>query len=108
MCWIYLRTIYRKIDEQGLRKKFAEASKSIADAAGILTKLVTPHLTQKNVMRIQQTVDYFANVDRLYTIFTDPALDEDLLELITASEHYSQFHFYPEEKKEKGNGKKEK
>jgi len=79
-----------------LMEKFEEVEKKIREGGDILAKLLSPHLKSKNMKMIQELVDYIGNAERLFQIFQDSALDEDLQELISASEHYTQFHFYPE------------
>jgi hypothetical protein len=81
-----------------LAEKFAEVHSNLDSAAAILSKLVEPHLKPKNIQLIKDTMSYLSNSDRLMKIFNDESLDEDLQELINASEHYTQFHFYADEK----------
>jgi len=71
----------------------------MGDAAEILTKLLSPHMKPKNVQKIKDTTDYLGNADRLMQIFYDEALNDDLQELISAGEHYTQFHFYSDREK---------
>jgi len=83
-------------NEKLLMEKFEEVQKKLKEGAGILAKLLEPHLKPKSVKKLQDLVDYIGNAERLFKIFKDSALDEDLQELISASEHYTQFHFYAE------------
>jgi len=79
-----------------LLEKFGEVEKKIREGGDILSKLLAPHLKPKNVKILQDLVEYISNADRLFQIFQDTTLDDDLQELVSASEHYTQFHFYSE------------
>lgn len=86
----------RNPNEKLLVEKFDEVSKMLHEGASILTKTLSPHLKAKNVSLIKETVDYLGDPVRLLRIFKDTTLDEDLQELMSACEHYTQFHFYAE------------
>jgi len=77
-----------------LMEKFEEVEKKFHEGGSILGKLFEPHLKPSNLKILQDLVDYIGNSERLFKIFQDSSLDEDLQELISASEHYTQFHFY--------------
>jgi len=79
-----------------LEDKFAQVQKLLSEAAAILTNLLSPHMKAKNAQRIKDTTDYLGNPERLMRIFQDDSLNDDLQELISAGEHYTQFHFYSE------------
>jgi len=95
----------RNPNHKALHDKFVEVNKQLTDAATILKDLLTPHLKPHNVARIKDTLDYLGDPDRLLRIFTDETINEELQELITSADHYTQFHFYSGDgKKEKGKG----
>jgi len=79
-----------------LLEKFKEVEKKLHEGADILAKLLEPHLKPKSLKTLRELVDYIGNSERLGKIFQDGSLDEDLQELISATEHYTQFHFYAE------------
>jgi len=83
-------------NEKLLAEKFGEVQKKLHEGADILAKVLEPHLKPKSMKNIQDLVDYIGDSERLFKIFQDSSLDEDLQELISASEHYTQFHFYSE------------
>jgi len=64
----------------------------------LLAKTLEPHLKPKTIQMLKELVEYIGNSERLFKIFKDTALDEELQELISASEHYTQFHFYSDER----------
>jgi len=86
----------RAPNEKLLLEKFEEVQKKLHEGADILAKLLEPHLKPKSMKSLQDLVNYVGNAERLYKIFQDSSLDDDLQELISASEHYTQFHFYSE------------
>jgi len=86
----------RAPNQKLLLEKFGEVEKKIREGGDILGKLLTPYLKPKNLKMLQDLVDYIGNAERLFQIFQDSSLDDDLQELISASEHYTQFHFYAE------------
>jgi hypothetical protein len=79
-----------------LREKFGEVQRLLGEAGQILSKLLEPHVKPKHVVLIKETLDFLGDPDRLLAIFTDDTLDDPLQELISAAEHYTQFHFYAE------------
>jgi len=86
----------RAPNDKLLQEKFAEVQAKLYEGADILSKLLEPHLKPKTLKSVRELVEYIGNADRLFKIFKDSSLDEDLQELISASEHYTQFHFYSE------------
>jgi hypothetical protein len=86
----------RNPSEKILKEKLGEAHKYFAEAATILTKILSPLMKEKNVARIKATTDYVGDTDRLFKIYMDNTLNDPLQDLISAAEHYTQFHFYKE------------
>jgi len=84
----------KKVDDKALIVHFANVNKQALEAAAILTKLLEPHMKPKNLSKIKETIDFLTNPDFLLKVFKDDTLDDDLQELISAMEHYTQFHFY--------------
>jgi len=79
-----------------LKEKFVIVQKNFEEAADKLTKVLSPLMKPANVARIKMTTDYIGNADRLLKIYLDEALNDPLQDLISAAEHYTQFHFYKE------------
>jgi len=84
----------KKVDDKGLMVHFANVNKQALEAASILTKLLEPHMKPKNLVKIKETIDFLTNPEFLLKVFKEESLDDDLQELISAMEHYTQFHFY--------------
>jgi len=84
----------RAPNDKLLMEKFAEVQKKMQEGGVLLAKTLEPHLKPKNILMLQDLVSYISDAERLFKIFKDPALDEELQELMSASEHYTQFHFY--------------
>jgi len=77
-----------------LQEKFVQVQQLLSETSTTLTALLTAHMKPKNLAKIKETTDYLGNPERLMRIFQDEALNEDLQELISAGDHYTQFHFY--------------
>jgi len=86
----------KRVDDKGLVAKFGEVHQQALEAGEILTKLLEVHMKPKNLVKIKETIQYLTNPDFLLKVFKDDSLDEDLQELVSAMEHYTQFHFYSE------------
>jgi len=89
----------KNVVEQELKKRLAEFQKHWFASGDVLRKMLTPHMKPTNGAKIKVLADYLSDIDRLYFIFTEPTLDDELQELISAAEHYTQFHFYSEKDK---------
>jgi len=76
--------------EEALRKVEALLKK----AEEVITNLLAPHLTPKNMLRISQAFGCIADVKFLMTVFNNDELEEDLDKLIDAMEYYTQFHYH--------------
>lgn len=79
-----------------MKEKLTQVQVHLQEASSILSNLLAPHLKPQNVQLVKATSDIIANADFLFKILIDEALAEEVQELITASDHYTQFHFYPE------------
>jgi len=60
----------------------------------IVTNLLAPNLTPKNMLRISQTFAAIANKDFLEHVYFDHELDSDMEKLADAMEYYTQFHYH--------------
>jgi len=65
----------------------------LQETGRILKRLLEPHLTGKNLVRVQETIEY-GSADTLMRVLLDPSLEAEIQMLVNAAEHYSQFHFY--------------
>jgi len=59
----------------------------------IITNILAPFLTTKNIYRISSAFGTLADAKFLQRVFYDETLDEDLGKLIEAMDYYTQFHF---------------
>jgi len=86
----------KKVDDKALLNNFNKVNTQALEAAGILTKLLEPHMKPTNLVKIKETIEFLTNPEFLLKVFKEDSLDDDLQELISAMEHYTQFHFYSE------------
>jgi len=70
----------------------------VKKALDALVEMLSPHLTPKSITRVKNTMEYLGNAETLFKVLMDKSLHEDLGELVMAGEHYSQFHFYADDK----------
>jgi len=84
----------RKVNQQLLSEKLELVQKNFLEVTEVMFKTLGPHMKTRNVDKIKETTEYLGNPQRLLTIFTDSAMDENVQILIDAAEHYTQFHFY--------------
>jgi len=88
------RRLTVSINIPALKERLAQVSGHIRQAGMLLSDLLRPHLTPKSIQRIQDIVDYISNADVLFKVLMDRELMQEVYELVSAGEHYSQFHFY--------------
>jgi len=78
--------------------KITEALKRVEDmlkkAEEVITNLLAPHLTAKNMLRISAAFGCIANDKFLNQVFREEELENDLDKLIDAMEYYTQFHYH--------------
>lgn len=65
----------------------------LKEAERIITELLQPHLSPKNMFRLATTFGYLGSLKFLEKAFSDDELDEELEKLVDAMEYYTQFHF---------------
>jgi len=65
----------------------------LREAEEIITNLLAPHLTAKNLFRISSAFGTIADSKFLSRVFNDDSLEEELEKLIDAMEYYTQFHY---------------
>jgi len=79
-------------------EKITEALKRVEEhlhkAEEVITNLLAPHLTPKNMLRISAAFGCLANEKFLNTVFRTAELEPDLDKLIDAMEYYTQFHYH--------------
>jgi len=92
-CFDYAK-FSRNPNPKALHEKLEEVQKHIIQGADILMKLMEPFIQSKNLQKIKDTVGYLGNAEFLFKSFGDSAIENELQELISACEHYTQFHFY--------------
>jgi len=92
-CYDHIR-YSRNPNKKALQEKFAQVKDLLQTGGDTLKKLLEPHIKPKNLAMLSSIIDVIADADFLMSIFIDESLDEPLQELISAGEHYTQFHFY--------------
>eukprot|EP01120_Amphizonella_sp_Union-15-10_P004836 TRINITY_DN1559_c0_g1_i2.p1 TRINITY_DN1559_c0_g1~~TRINITY_DN1559_c0_g1_i2.p1 ORF type:complete len:383 (+),score=98.71 TRINITY_DN1559_c0_g1_i2:76-1224(+) len=82
-----------RVETKVLSDAFKRVEGMLHRAETVITNLLAPHLTPKNMFRISSTFGYLGNAEFLEKVFKDQALEEELEKLIDAMEYYTQFHY---------------
>jgi len=82
-----------RVSSDVLYEALVKIEGSLREAEEILTNLLAPHLTAKNLFRISSAFGVFADSKFLLRVFQDTPFDEELEKLIDAMEYYTQFHY---------------
>jgi len=85
------------INTTALKEKLQEVHDLVNEAAISIKKVLQGHLTPKNLNRVDALIDYVSEPELLYTVLMDRTMQDELYELVSAGEHYSQFHFYEDD-----------
>lgn len=83
-----------RVKEEKIREALAKVEELLKKAEEIITNLLAPHLTSKNMLRISSVFGSVASTEFLYPVFKNPSSEEDLDKLIDAMEYYTQFHYH--------------
>lgn len=83
-----------RVQEHVLKDALKRVEGVVKRAEQIITGLLAPHLTNKNMFRLQNTFGYLSNADFLQKVLFDPTLESEVEKLIDAMEYYTQFHYH--------------
>jgi len=80
--------------DEKIREALVKVEELLKKAEEILTNLLAPYLSSKNMLRISAIFGSVASVEFLFPAFKSPSSEEDLDKLIDAMEYYTQFHYH--------------
>jgi len=83
-----------RVKEEKIHEALIKVEELLKKAEEVITNLLAPHLTSKNMLRISSAFGCIANVEFLTVVFKNDLLEEDLDKLIDAMEYYTQFHYH--------------
>jgi hypothetical protein len=83
-----------RVQEHVLKDALKRVETIVKRAEQVITGLLAPHLTNKNMYRLQNTFGYLSNAEFLQKVFLDDTLDSEVEKLIDAMEYYTQFHYH--------------
>eukprot|EP01119_Soliformovum_irregulare_P004003 TRINITY_DN15019_c0_g1_i1.p1 TRINITY_DN15019_c0_g1~~TRINITY_DN15019_c0_g1_i1.p1 ORF type:complete len:280 (+),score=60.48 TRINITY_DN15019_c0_g1_i1:900-1739(+) len=83
-------------NDRYLQEKLIEAARSLKEGIAEIINELSTSMKKKKLQPLRDFGDYIANPDRLFKIYKTEALDNDLDNLMSAGQHYSQFHYYTE------------
>ena len=84
----------KRVKPEKIEEALKKVESLLKKAEEVITNLLAPHLTPKNMLRISQAFGCIADVKFLMTVFNNDELEEDLDKLIDAMEYYTQFHYH--------------
>lgn len=76
-----------------IRDALVKVESHLQLAEKVITQLLQPHLSSKNMFRLATTFGYLGSLKFLERAFNDHSLDEELEKLVDAMEYYTQFHY---------------
>jgi len=83
-----------RVRDDKVTEALSKVETMLKKAEEVITNLLAPHLTSKNMLRISAAFGCIANGKFLNTVFRDDNLEADLDKLIDAMEYYTQFHYH--------------
>eukprot|EP01123_Difflugia_compressa_P009165 TRINITY_DN294_c0_g1_i6.p1 TRINITY_DN294_c0_g1~~TRINITY_DN294_c0_g1_i6.p1 ORF type:complete len:351 (-),score=91.84 TRINITY_DN294_c0_g1_i6:294-1346(-) len=83
-----------RVKDDKITAALTKVEELLKKAEEIITNLLAPHLTSKNMLRISSTFSIIANSEFLNSVFRNDGLEGDLDKLIDAMEYYTQFHYH--------------
>jgi len=82
-----------RVNRESLFEGLLRVEGFLKESEEILTNLLAPHLTPKNLFKISSSFGCIADALFLERVFQDEMLEEDLEKLIDAMDYYTQFHY---------------
>jgi hypothetical protein len=84
----------KRVKQDKIEEALKKVESHLKKAEEVITGLLAPHLTPKNMLKISQAFGCIADVKFLITVFKNDELEEDLDKLVDAMEYYTQFHYH--------------
>eukprot|EP01125_Pyxidicula_operculata_P005816 TRINITY_DN2030_c0_g1_i1.p2 TRINITY_DN2030_c0_g1~~TRINITY_DN2030_c0_g1_i1.p2 ORF type:complete len:346 (-),score=105.66 TRINITY_DN2030_c0_g1_i1:2005-2997(-) len=83
-----------RVKDEKISEALKKVEQHLKKAEEVITNLLAPHLTAKNMIRISAAFGCLANEKFLNTVFREPELEMDLDKLVDAMDYYTQFHYH--------------
>jgi len=83
----------KRVKQDKIEEALRKVEASMKKAEEVITNLLAPHLTPKNMLRISSAFSCIADADFLIKAFKNEDLEDDLDKLVDAMEYYTQFHY---------------
>jgi len=83
-----------RVKQDKITEALQKVENLLKKAEEVITNLMAPHMTAKNMLRISAAFGCIADVKFLSTVFADDTLEGDLDKLVDAMEYYTQFHYH--------------
>jgi len=83
----------KRVKPEKIQEALGKVEALLKKAEEVITNLLAPNLTSKNMLKISQAFGCIADVKFLVTVFKNEELEPDLDKLIDAMEYYTQFHY---------------
>lgn len=82
-----------RMKPEAIKAQLAKCESSFKDAEAIITALLGPHLSPKNMFRLASTFSFLGSASFLGKAFEDPAVEADVEKLVDAMDYYTQFNY---------------
>jgi len=83
----------RALDEK-ITTALLKVEEYLKKSEEVITNLLAPHLSSKNMLKISETFSLLSNEKFLNEVFRNQSIEPELEKLIDAMEYYTQFHYH--------------
>jgi hypothetical protein len=82
-----------RMKPEQMKNQLNKCEASFKDAEGIITTLLNPHLSPKNMFRLASTFSFLGSSSFLGKAFEDASVEADVEKLVDAMDYYTQFNY---------------
>eukprot|EP01122_Echinamoeba_exundans_P001677 TRINITY_DN1168_c0_g1_i1.p1 TRINITY_DN1168_c0_g1~~TRINITY_DN1168_c0_g1_i1.p1 ORF type:complete len:353 (-),score=115.85 TRINITY_DN1168_c0_g1_i1:61-1119(-) len=82
-----------RMKPEQMKNQLAKCEASFKEAEGIITTLLNPHLSPKNMFRLASTFSFLGSSSFLGKAFEDASVEADVEKLVDAMDYYTQFNY---------------
>jgi len=83
-----------RVQDEKITTALLKVEELLKKSEEIITNLLAPYLSSKNMLKISETFSVLSNEKFLNSVFRNQTLEPELDKLIDAMEYYTQFHYH--------------